>query len=591
MAIGHTPGGTGYVIPNDPNHPDVTPQDTVLIGYTNDARFREQGAKADAALQAAEAVMGMAGIGASSPVDSQTAALVRSTTTLTHDAVRSVVQEVGVQARPLGLHAEDLGVKGNGIADDTTAFHAAAAEAVKQGVPLVLRAGMTVTINAYKQLPDHLVLHTNGAVFRQQTPMGRAPVIGFGEHTTVVGGLHVRTLGGDNCQGVHVAPTSSDVSVDYVDVRSETPGAGAATVYDNGLRVLGDRFTCGRIRVEGYTWPVWLQGAGHEIGWLEVSGYSLAVRLYDTKDLRIHGGRVYGTSPTTAYKAGYNGILIEASAPDAVDGVYVSNFRAEDAGEHGFRVGGQNSVRNVTFTRCVAKNVGGSGFKTLPGPAGDAGNSVRATGVVLDHCTVEDAGDINQNCSGFLIQRADDVRITAPSIRKKDKLFSAVEGIRMSGVTHVTVTDAKVRDTKNFGVHLDEAYGNVSDIRVTGHIETTTGQGVYLQNPGVQFRDIHVDMFVENTTVGGSAFYAGRATAAEDSGSWAGMNTLRLTISESTPSPTSINPNSSSTALSAFFADVIGRRAWIVPFRAGSMWTDTRTLTRQVKRADDWAVL
>ena len=74
---GHTPGGTGYVIPNDPNHPDVTPSDTVAIAYTNDARFREQGAKADAALQAAEAVMGMAGIGASSPVDSQTAALVR----------------------------------------------------------------------------------------------------------------------------------------------------------------------------------------------------------------------------------------------------------------------------------------------------------------------------------------------------------------------------------------------------------------------------------------------------------------------------------------------------------------------------------
>ena len=105
MAIGHTPGGTGHVVPNDPNHPVVTPQDTVSIAYTVDARFREQSAKADAALQAAEAVMGMAGIGASSPIDSQTAALVRTKSTLTHDAVRSVVQEVGVQARPLGLRS------------------------------------------------------------------------------------------------------------------------------------------------------------------------------------------------------------------------------------------------------------------------------------------------------------------------------------------------------------------------------------------------------------------------------------------------------------------------------------------------------
>ena len=152
MAIGHTPGGTGYVIPNDPDHPDVTPQDTVLIGYTNDARFREQGAKADAALQAAEAVMGMAGIGASSPVDSQTAALVRSTTTLTHDAVRSVVKEVGVQARPLGLHAEDLGVKGNGVADDTDAFHAAASAAATFGVPLVIPAGSILPTTPSKMM-------------------------------------------------------------------------------------------------------------------------------------------------------------------------------------------------------------------------------------------------------------------------------------------------------------------------------------------------------------------------------------------------------------------------------------------------------
>ena len=589
MARSTTPAGIGYKDKHDLNDKVFTPADSEFVAITVDSAVRGVHTELDRVKELAEAVLAMSGIGPTSPVDAQTAALINQAETLTRKAVNAVVETAKVSA--FGVRVDAYGVVGDGVTDDTTAFHAAAAAAATAGVPLVIPAGFSIGISSYKQLPDGLILVTNGSSFQQIVPMGRNPVVGLGSRCQVLGGLYVRTLGGDNCQGVHVPPASNGASVDVIDVRSSASGAGAATVYDNGVRILGSNFTCGRIVVEGYTWPVWVQGYGHEIGWLEVKEYSLAVRLYDTKHLRIHGGRVYGTSPTTAYKAGYNGVLIEASAPDAVDGVHVSNFRVEDAGEHGYRVGGQNSVRNVTFTRCVAKNVGGSGFKTLPGPAGDAGNSVRATGVVLDHCTVEDAGDINQNCSGFLIQRADDVRITAPSIRKKDKLFSAVEGIRMSGVTHVTVTDAKVRDTKNFGVHLDEAYGNVSDIRVTGHIETTTGQGVYLQNPGVQFRDIHVDMYVENTTVGGSAFYAGRATAAEDSGSWAGMNTLRLTISESTPSPTSINPNSSSTALSAFFADVIGRRAWIVPFRAGSMWTDTRTLTRQVKRADDWAVL
>ena len=38
MAIGHTPGGTGYVIPNDPNHPDVTPSDTVTLTLNGPAK-------------------------------------------------------------------------------------------------------------------------------------------------------------------------------------------------------------------------------------------------------------------------------------------------------------------------------------------------------------------------------------------------------------------------------------------------------------------------------------------------------------------------------------------------------------------------
>ena len=588
MAIGHTPGGTGHVVPNDPNHPVVTPQDTVSIAYTVDARFREQAAKADAALQAAEAVMGMAGIGASSPIDSQTAALVRSTTTLTHDAVRSVVQEVGVQARPLGLHAEDLGVKGNGIADDTTAFHAAAAEAVKQGVPLVLRAGMTVTISAYKQLPDHLVLHTNGAVFRQQTPMGRNPVIGFGRHPTVVGGLHVRTLGGDNCQGV-LLNGSNQADIDAISVEADAPAAGAASVRDNAVRIMGsNRARIGRVDIKNYDWPGWVEGSSDVfIGRFTADTYCLALRIKDCSLVHIQGGQVQGKSPNAAYKPGWNGILLEADTDQR--GIVVENFTVLDAGEHGYRIGGQSWQSDITFRNCAAVGVGGSGFKILPGPAGTT--NIRAYNVRFVDPKVVDAGLLNQNCCGFLIQRAEGVYITSPHISAGEQAFSAVEGIRMSDASHVTVSDAKILDTQKFAVHLDESFGGVEDVRIDGHVQVTSGQGVYLQNPGVRFHDIHVDMFVENTAAGGSAFYAGRSTAAEDSGSWTGMNTLRLEISESTPSTTSINPNSSTAGLSAFFADVIGRRAWIVPFRPGSMWTDTRTLTRQVKRADDWAVL
>ena len=591
MAIGHTPGGTGYVVPNDPNHPDVTPSDTVTIAYTVDARFREQGAKADAALQAAEAVMGMAGIGASSPVDSQTAALVRSTSTLTHDAVRSVVEEVGAQALPLGLRADDLGVKGDGIVDDTTAFHAAAAEAVKQGVPLVLRAGMTVTINAYKQLPAHLVLYTNGAVFRQQTPMGRAPVIGFGEHTTVVGGLHVRTLGGDNCQGVHLSG-SNNTTIDYVDVRSETPGAGSANIRDNGLRIMNSTdVRIGRVYVENYSWPVWAELSDWlEFGWIEASGYAKAVHLDGCSRVRIHGGHVYGTAPNSQYAPGYNGLLIEADISTV--GIHVQNFTVEDAGEHGVRLSGPEVQREVYFQNCVTRNVGGTGFKVL---GSLVENRKYNTGITFDNCKAIDSGSINQNCCGFLIQMAQHVTLVNPEVRRMNKTYSAVEGIRMSGVMHVTVVSPKIMDTNKYAIHIDEACGNVQDVTFTAtHIQTASGHGIYLQNPGVEFRDMRFKGgLVEVYDGDGAGFYAGRYTAPEDSGTWRGMNELEMTFSDSTGASRQISTYSSTAALNSFMADLIMWRgadaapSW-PPFSGGSLVLDRRLGTRQVLRGGVW---
>ena len=45
MAIGSTPGGSGHVVPDDPDHRLVTPEDTVAIARMEEARFREVGTK------------------------------------------------------------------------------------------------------------------------------------------------------------------------------------------------------------------------------------------------------------------------------------------------------------------------------------------------------------------------------------------------------------------------------------------------------------------------------------------------------------------------------------------------------------------
>ena len=257
----------------------------------------------------------------------------------------------------------------------------------------------------------------------------------------------------------------------------------------------------------------------------------------------------------------------------------------EDAGEHGVRVSGPMVQREVYFQNCVTKNVGGSGFKVLGSLLADRRYN---TGITFDNCKAIDSGSVNQNCCGFLIQMAQHVTLINPEVRKLNKDYSAVEGIRVSGVRNLTISRATVMDTYRYAIRVDESLGDVSNVHIDGRVHTTSGQGVWLQNPGVVFRNINLDVFVENTATGGSAFYAGRATAPQDSGAWGGINKLRLTISESTPAETAINSNSSAAALGAFFAEVTGRRGGDPAFRGGSTWMDTRLDTFQVRRNGVW---
>lgn len=583
MARSTTPAGIGYKDKHDLNDKVFTPADSEFVAVTVDSAVRGVHTELGRFSDLVAALLKRDKLDPASVTDGQTAALINQADTLTRKAVDAVVETAKVSA--FGVRVDAYGVVGNGVKDDTDAFHAAASAAATFGVPLVIPAGMSIGISSYKRLPEGLTMHTNGSSFQQLTPsVLRAPVIGLGPRSTVSGGLIVETAGGDACQGVHIAD-APDVTVDRVEVRSTVTGAGSANIRNNGLRVINSpRFTADRVYVENYSWPVWVELSNDvEFGWLEASSYAKAVHVDGCSNFRINGGHVYGTAPNSQYAPGYNGLLIEAD--ESTSNIHVQDFMVEDAGEHGVRVSGPMVQREIYFQNCVTKNVGGSGFKVLGSLLADRRYN---TGITFDNCKAIDSGSINQNCCGFLIQMAQHVTLINPEVRRLNKDYSAVEGIRVSGVKHLTISRANVMDTYKYGIRVDETCGDVSNVHIDGRVHTTSGQGVWLQNPGVVFRNLNLDVFVENTTDGGSAFYAGRGTAPQDSGAWAGINKLRLTISESTPAETAINRNSSVDGLGAFFAEVTGRRGGDPAFRGGSTWMDTRLNTFQVRRANVW---
>lgn len=593
MARSTTPAGIGYKDKYDRNDEVYTSSDSEFVAVTVDSAVRGVHAELGRFSDLVEALLARDKLDPASLTDGQAAALINQADTLTRKAVNAVVETAKVSA--FGVRVDAHGVVGDGVTDDTTAFHAAASAAATLGVPLVIPAGMSIGISSYKRLPEGLTLHSNGATLRQLTQSTlRTPVIGFGPRSKVVGKLTVEAAGGDFCQGVLISD-APDVSVDRIEVRSTTPGAGRSggggnvATRNNGLRVINSPgFTANRVYVENFDWAVWFEDSrALEIGWVEVSTYSLAVRFKGgCSQGRIHGGHVYKAGPNSSYSPGYNGLLMENQT--ASDDISITDFTVEDAGEHGFRLSGAVPQSNITFKNCIARRSGGSGFKVLGGEPGE--NTFRNVGITFVACKAIDSGMVNQNCCGFLIQRAAHVQLIAPEVRKEgaDRTYSAVEGIRVSGVEHLTISRAEVMDTYKYAIRLDETCGDVSNVHIDGRVHTSSGQGVYLQNPGVVFRNINLDVFVENTTVGGSAFYAGKDTAPQDSGAWGGINKLRLTISESTPAETAINRNSSDAALGAFFAEVTGRRGGDPAFRGGSTWMDTRLNTFQVRGTNGW---
>ena len=87
MAIGSTPGGSGHVVPDDPDHRLVTPEDTVAIARMEEARFREVGTKLRDLLARMDAFAGAVGLAPGSPADSAVAAFILDAASRTRGAL------------------------------------------------------------------------------------------------------------------------------------------------------------------------------------------------------------------------------------------------------------------------------------------------------------------------------------------------------------------------------------------------------------------------------------------------------------------------------------------------------------------------
>lgn len=590
MAIGSTPGGSGHVVPDDPDHPLVTPEDTVAIARMEEARFREVGTKLRELLARVTDIGVAAGIVAGSPDDGKVAAFVRDMDSRTRGALTDLIQSALGPVLDSGpVHISRFGAVGDGATDDTAALAAAAAS----GREVHFDTDRTYNFVGPVTVAPGTRWLTHGAQFYLTAPRDAPNVLI--ESDVYMDQLKLSFVGGDKDRGVTIR--GSDVQIDAMRLVARTP----STVRNYRRRALNvgvegsgtSNVRLGHVRIEGWldAVAVW-QSTDVDFERLTIRGYVQGLLMRDCGRVHVQSGSAKNPNLVmTKGNPGENGILVEDYDENRERGdLHFGDFHVDGSGEHGFRVGGQVPITGIHFDGCSTSGTGagsverhgGCGFKVL-GATTDQSPRARHENVRFTNCVVEDVtpGMASHNFAGFNVGKSMNVVLDNCIVRKVNGSSSAAYGFALLGSENVSIINPTVEDTVGAAIKLyseattaDYQFGGAAtDIHITGGTLRRTTAGLLIEGGGATIRRITMD----GTTIDGGVYAVAVYSSVLNRCSFdflaAGITTETLLGCE--------------TAMVSGRGDLVGASA----ARGGSTFQDYGSYQMKVHRADGWVAL
>lgn len=246
----------------------------------------------------------------------------------------------------------------------------------------------------------------------------------------------------------------------------------------------------------------------------DMSVFRVGCYFVDIKNSAVDNVSIKGTSPNCWGTNGENGLLLEATSKYSTENLSFTNWEVIGSGEHGFRLGGAYSIRNVHFNGCKSAKSGsailvnhpaatqwhgGSGFKVLGGTT--LANQFHED-IFFTDCIVEDvndsygafpAGHGPRNFGAYQIGVSNGVHLSNCKVRKKDNaLYSCGQAVDMINAHHVYIDNPEFLDCYDSAIYTYEsgdvgAYpgydGGCSHIYVNGgqvHTARNIGQVVHI---------------------------------------------------------------------------------------------------------------
>ena len=199
-----------------------------------------------------------------------------------------------------------------------------------------------------------------------------------------------------------------NIDIEGIRVEGAAPGTGRFGNTNVGLKIGGgvtrrENIQIGALYITNIDRPYMTDLVDNvEIRVMNCTGMLRGIYCRDTRYSKFLGGRLTGGSPNVVGHPGENAILIESDVADySSEGLLFKSIYSDRSGEHGFRVGGQNIVRDVLHVGCTSKRHGsglipgeiedgGSGFKVL-GPT--SRDNIYHSNISYDNCSA-----VSANC-------------------------------------------------------------------------------------------------------------------------------------------------------------------------------------------------
>lgn len=427
------------------------------------------------------------------------------------------------------VHADDRGLLGNGT-DETAALQDLLTAA--QGKVLMLGAGKTYAYNIATGLTlENVSIVSNGAKFKRLTASSHP--LTDSEFNFIIGNdvtadrLEVECVGGaEDIGGVIV--TGSRVRIGTFKVSNPTPGSGTGASAVNAVRIgpnagSAEGIHIGELACSNWDRPVTVQNVTRcTIGYISIENYRRGLYIKDAKHLTVMGGHIRGLSPNSLGVAGDNGVLMESlTAHWSCSDVRINNVTIENAGEHGFRVGGQFNIRNVWATNCHSyahgsgsAATGACAFKAL-GATGLFG--ARHQNIHFIDCSAWDANLAGlaggSNFAGVQLGKVFGGSVVnfvagvtpADLASYAESGNSCMNGIEIIGCQKITVTNPQIQRPTNAGIYIYDFtdgvndWGQTDDISIIGGSTNVPGDaGVEIVCSVITMRRLHIDGHVVN---------------------------------------------------------------------------------------------